>query len=369
MFVSSLFYYTYIVLLAFFTLNLCAFGAPGKASNQGSDHSFAIMQREIDKKRDHPHRKFQDYLPFITEGPVIPGLFQGVVPQGKAFLPEHDLIVISNYMTIERAAALTLVSMHDGELKDVLWVYNHDGSMHRGHVGGLAATRKHLWLASGKHFYRIPLQKIIHAEGNQDIHLDRPLTTEVKCSFATASDDVLYIGEFRLPGNRYITKASHIYRTPDGGLNFALMAGFQLNEQTDHIQSDMLQSRTATPSFFVSLPDRVQGVAFIKEHIVLSKSYGRRNTSHLSVHLNPVHTQTSYSFTFENGKTVPVWHLDSLTHIKTIGAPPMTEGITNLRGELGVLFESGANKYRLGARYPQDRIHLLDMGAFWNLDP
>ncbi|MFP4284904.1 MAG: hypothetical protein ACLFQG_05065 [Desulfovermiculus sp.] len=366
MFVQTLFSPICVALLAIFTLSSCAFGSPGKAGSQSSDDSVALMQREIGKKRDLPHHKFQDYLAFMKEGPVIPGLFQGVVPQGKAFLPEHDLIVISNYMSIERAAALTLVSMHDGELKDVLWVYNHDGSMHRGHVGGLAATRKHLWLASGTHFYRIPLQKIVHAQGNQDIHLDPPLTTEVKCSFATASDDVLFIGEFRLPGRRYSTKASHMYRTPDGGLNYALMAGFRLDKQTDHIRSDMLESRTATPSFFISLPDKVQGAAFIEEHIVLSKSYGRRNTSHLSVHLNPVHSNTPDSFTFENGKTVPVWHLDSLTHIKTIGAPPMTEGITNLRGELAVLFESGANKYRRSARHPQDRIQLLDMGAFWN---
>lgn len=366
MFVSVVRRFIYIALLSIPALNFCACGSPGKAGNQGPGGSFALMQRAIDKKNSLPRKRFQNYLPFITEGPVIPGLFQGVVPQGKAFLPEHDLIVISNYMSIERTAALTLVSMHDGKLKDVLWVYDHDGSMHRGHVGGLAATRKYLWLASGKHFYRIPLEKIINATKDQDIYLDLPLTTEVKCSFATASNGVLYIGEFRLPGSRYPTKPSHMYRTPDGGLNHALMAGFRLDEQTGSLQSDMLESRTATPSFFISLPDKVQGAAFIKDHIVLSKSYGRRNTSHLSVHDNPLHNKTSDSFTFENGKTIPVWHLDNLTHKKTIGAPPMTEGITNLRGKLAVLYESGADKYRWSALYPQDRIQLLDMGAFLN---
>lgn len=366
MLVHSMLHVTWSILFILLILALSACGSPGKAGNQGPGGSFALMQREIDKKKNLPHRKFEDYLPFMTEGPVIPGLFQGVVPQGKAFLPEYDLIVISNYMSIERTAALTLVSMHDGKLKDVLWVYNHDGSMHTGHVGGLAATREHLWLASGKNFYQIPLENILRADGDQDIHLDPPLTTEVRCSFATASKGVLYIGEFRLPGSRYATKPSHMYRTPDGGLNHALMAGFRLDEQTDALQSDMLESRTATPSFFISLPDKVQGAAFIKDHIVLSKSYGRRNTSRLSVHDNPLHSRTPDSFTFENGKTIPVWHLDSLTHRKTIGAPPMTEGITNLRGKLAVLYESGADKYRWSALYPQDRIQLLDMGAFLN---
>ena len=361
-----MFHFSWSILLILLILTLNACGSLEKAGNVGPDDSFALMQREIDKKNSLPHRKFQDYLPFITEGPVIPGLFQGVVPQGKVFLPEYDLIVISNYMSIERTAALTLVSMHDGKLKDVLWVYNHDGSLHRGHVGGLAATRKHLWLASDKHFYQIPLDKILNTKGIQDIYLDQPLSTEVKCSFATAYNGVLYIGEFRLPGRHYPTNASHMYRTPDEGLNYALMAGFRMDEQTDNIQSDMLESRTATPSFFISLPDKVQGAAFIKDHIVLSKSYGRRNTSHLSVHDNPLHSKTPDSFTFENGKTIPVWHLDNLTHIKTIGAPPMTEGIANLRGKLAVLYESGADKYRWSALYPQDRIQLLDMGAFWN---
>lgn len=345
-------------------LSSCFSGTRGmKQGQQHPEEAFILIQREIGKNEGLPEKEFSDYMTFAGRGPVIPGLVHGFIPQGMEYLPEHESVVISNYMLGDRASALTLVSMQDGELEKVLWLHNKDGSRHRGHMGGVAATKKHLWLASGKYFYKIPLEKITKATEDPGLSLGIPLSTEVKCSFATASGSVLYIGEFRTWGRRYSTKTSHTYKTAHGSRNHALMAGFVLDEQTDSIKASMIESKTAYPSFFISIPDKVQGAAFMGEYVILSQSYGRKNNSYLSFYRNPLFKKEQDTFTFENGEKVPVWHLDGSNHVKTISAPPMTEGIANFQGELAVLFESGSDKYRRNARFPQDRIQILDIGT------
>ncbi|MFO7971358.1 MAG: hypothetical protein R6U40_06385 [Desulfobacterales bacterium] len=321
-----------------------------------------VVQQAMEKRKKLPAAEFKIYLSMIKqEGVIIPGLFQGMVPQGKAYIKAHGLLVISNYMYPKLTAALTLVSMEDKALKKVLRVYNHDGSPHFDHMGGISATEKHLWIASGEGVYRVPLEKIFDAEKKDALFLGAPLATEVACSFATASEGTLYIGEFRTRGRRYATKPSHAYSVACGGRNHALMAGFHLDEDTGDIKDAMRDAGTAYPSFFISIPDQVQGAAFTREHIMLSRSYGRKNNSLLSIYRIPFHRQPEDYFTLENGTDVPVWHLDCRHHVRTITAPPMTEGIVMVEGALAVLFESAADKYRRTSRFPQDRIHFLDI--------
>lgn len=351
------------ILLLFAAVSSCAsFELQGKKQGQqGAEEAFTLIQREIEKKKNLPEEQFRDYMTMVKQGPVIPGLFQGFIPQGKAYLPEYDLAAISNYMAGDRAAALAIVSMKKGDIENVLWLHDKDGGLHRGHMGGIAVSGNHMWLASEEFFYKIPVENVINAPENSELSLGAPFSTEVRCSFATAFGGVVYIGEFRTRGRRYSTRASHTYKTRDGTRNHALMAGFVLDEQTGSIKPSMKSSQTAFPSFFISIPDKVQGAAFIGNYIILSQSYGRRNTSVLSVYRNPLLRGADNSFTLENGKEVPVWYLDGLNHVKSINAPPMTEGIANVNGDLAVLFESGSDKYRWSARFPQDRIQIMDI--------
>jgi hypothetical protein len=326
-------------------------------------NSHPVVQQAMGKRKNLPAAEFRSYLSLIQpQEVVIPGLFQGMVPQGKAYIEAHGLLVISNYMYTKQTAALTLVSIADQTLKKMIRIYNHDGSPHLDHMGGLAATEKYLWIASGEGVYRVPLEKIINAEKEDALFLGPPLTTEVACSFASASEGTLYIGEFRKQGRRYATKSSHAYSVACGGRNHALMAGFRLDEDTGDIKEAMRDADTAYPSFFISIPDKVQGAAFIRDHIILSRSYGRKNNSLLSVYRIPVHREPEDHFTLENGVDVPVWHLDCRSHVRTIEAPSMTEGIVMVENSLAVLFESAADKYRRTSRFPQDRIHFLDTG-------
>jgi hypothetical protein len=335
-----------------------------KPDHAGRARDFSpVVQQAMGKRTTLPEAEFKTYLSMVQHKEVIiPGLFQGMIPQGKAYIETHGLLVISNYMYTKQTAALTLVSMEDRALKKVVRIYNHDGSPHQGHMGGISVTGKHLWIASGKGIYRVPLEEIVNAEKEDALFLDPPLSTEVTCSFATASTGVLYVGEFRKRGRRYAAKPSHAYSVACGDRNHALMAGFYLDGKTDDIKETMQTDTTAYPSFFISIPDKVQGAAFTREHIILSRSYGRKNNSLLSVYRIPFHREPKDRFVLENGTEVPVWHLDCRSHVRSIEAPPMTEGIVKVENSLAVLFESASDKYRRTSRFPQDRIHFLDTG-------
>lgn len=347
------------LLLGLFLIS-CAAAPQGSILAQEEGYGLALSQQELPHTRHIPKSRFPDYLSLMQEGPLIPGLLQGAVPQGKAYIPEADLLVISSYMDQDLPGVLTFVSLQDFELKKVLWLYNSDGSMHQGHLGGLARTREHLWIASDHTVYRISLQDIMAAEDM--LFLNQGWSTEVRACFATASESVLYVGEFRTRGKRYATKPSHAYSTAGGGRNQALMAGFPLDKESDDIQGSMLISGTAYPSFFISIPDRVQGAAFAGKHIILSQSYGRRNPSSLSVYRRPFAEESGDFFELESGVQVPVWHLDSSRHIRTLKTPPMSEGIARVDGQLAVLYESGASKFSRFASLPLDRIQLVDLG-------
>ncbi len=315
----------------------------------------AITQTEMESPDTLPEETFGEYLAMTRPGPIIPGLFEAAIPQGLAYIPAADMFIISNYMFDGRTAALTLVHAPTGRQEKTVWLYNQDGSRHTGHMGGVAVSQETVWIASSRHFYPLPLSALLNAEDGAELTLPEPLSTEVTCSTAAYADGILYIGEFRSSDGSYSTPPSHSFTNG----NHALLAAFELDPATGRLPESGVRDRFVYPDYFLSLPDEVQGEAFYNGYIILSRSYGRTNNSRLSVYTSPLEESPDTSFAFPDGPTVPVWHLDTSRHIKTITAPPMTEGITVFNGKLSLLFESAADKYRRTARYPQDRLHII----------
>lgn len=329
-------------------------------------HLPVFKQQDIVPSPVLPQNHFDQYLSHRQLGPIIPGLFQAAVPQGLAYLPKEEMFLTSNYMLDGRTAALVLISvkegLHKGKLEKVIRLYNHDGSRHTGHVGGIAVSTKSLWVASDSHMYRLDLSKVLNARNEATLRLPPPLTTEVRCSAATAYKDTLYIAEFRRGEGSYGTPRTHTFTTSGNSRNHALMAGFKLNSTSGKIPADQIKSGTAYPHFFISIPDQVQGIAFLSGHIVLSQSYGRINNSRLSIYRSPLKEPAPDTFTLSDSTTVPVRHLGPDRKTKSITAPPMTEAIASVdNSHLAILFESASDKYRRSARYPQSRIHLLSI--------
>jgi len=335
-----------------------------------------LSQREIENIEPLPVDRFSVYTAGLIPGPVIPGLFEGAVPQGLAYYADADLMMISNYMFDGRASNITLFSMSGEAPVKTLWLMNGSGSPHTGHVGGLAAAGKRLWVASENKFYAIPLDDVLAASDGARIAFREEYEPLVKCSFAASAGGVLYIGEFTSADGSYTTPESHHYRTSGTALNHALMAGFILDEErwdtgeSDDIDggqdydSGHMSGDNVHPDFLLSLPDEVQGAVFTDELIILSLSYGRRNTSRLASYRSPLRDEPDRSFTLPDGNTVPVYVLDKTDLVRSVNAPPMSEGITAYRDKIAVLYESGSDKYRSSALLPQDHIHLLERELF-----
>jgi hypothetical protein len=183
--------------------------------------------------------------------------------------------------------------------------------------------------------------------------------TAAKGSFATFADGILWVGEFTSRDGSYSVPDFHHFKNHEGNVNHGWMAGFILDSESDMINFDYKISGVSYPDYILSIPDEVQGAAFIKGRIILSQSYGRKNDSRISVYLDPLGEPAHSVFTTDDGRSIPVWILDDLNLEVEIIAPPMTEGIVNYKSSAAVLFESGSDKYRSTALHPQDRIDIL----------
>ncbi len=333
---------------------------PGKPTSETQGRkTYAFRQTPLTNPEKAAGAVYAAYNALHKNGPIIPGLHQGAVPQGLAYDPKKNLMFISNYMFNGNPSSLSVISMENGAFVKVLPLENPDGTPHMGHVGGLAVSKKNLWVASGKGVYRISLAAVYTTDNEKPLTLEQFIPTAAKGSFAAYSEGMLWVGEFTSRDGSYSTPQSHHVKTPSGEVHHAWMAGYSLNPETDRIQSKTVIGGKIYPDYIVSLPDEVQGAAFFKNFLVLSLSYGRRNSSRLVLYKNPLHKQSTERIKLPEGKKIPLTLLDRADQIRTLTAPPMTEGITNDNGTLAVLFESGSVKYRSTGLFPQDRIQFL----------
>jgi len=306
---------------------------------------------------------YEQFNQLRIEGPVIPGLMQPLVPQGMAYWEEKDLMIISNYMSDDSAGALAILDMETGALEKALFLYNHDGTPHRGHLGGLAVSREHLWIASDTGIYYMALDKLISTEDLQKLYLPEIIVTETKGSFATFSDSVLWIGEFTLKNGRYPVSETHRIETPGGTEHRGWVGGYSLNDETDMIDLEKIISGKVYPDYILSIPDKIQGAVFFENKILLSESYGRKNYSRLFIYDNPYADISN-----EIGER-QLRFLDGNNKTGEITVPPMSEAVVLYKNDIAVLFESAADKYRDTALFPLDRIQFLPVETFITGNP
>ncbi len=354
--------YLLIVLLSVFLS--CTSGSEKTSEQDENKQNFQVpklVQQEIVVGNSNDYEEYDLYNRIREEGPVIPGIFQATVPQGMAYYPDEDLMLISNYMFDGRPSCITAISMTDGLLKKTLWLLNPDNSPHMGHVGGLAVSKKYLWIASGKGVYYVSLESFENQSDNTNLKMTAFVQTAAKGSFATFSDGILWIGEFTSRDGSYSVPDFHHFKNHEGNVNHAWMAGFILDSESDMINQENIIAGVFYPDYILSIPHEVQGAAFLNNKIILSQSYGRNNNSRISVYSDPLEEVSHNVFVTDNGRSIPVWILDEQNFELEIIAPPMTEGIVDYRGSAAVLFESGSDKYRTTAKNPQGRIHILTL--------
>jgi hypothetical protein len=303
---------------------------------------------------------FTEYSAILSAGKagaVVPGLQQGLVPQGLGYIPEKKWYIISYYSSNGKGSMLSLVDATTGKIVKAVGINDVGGTQYKGHAGGVAVSEKNVWIASDSYLRRIKLSDIYSAKNEENVTAADKISTSNNASFAMYSNGVIWSGEF-YEAKDYPTDKSHELKAKDGMMHNAWITGFKLDPQTDTCSS--AGSSAATPDYVISIPATVQGSAILSDgRIVLSESYGRGSDSRLETYKNVLANKNDTTVTI-NGKSVPLWILDGTCLTKKNTAFPMSEGLIERDGVVDIIFESGAATYRDSCKYP--------LGTLWEVN-
>ena len=298
-------------------------------------------------------KNYSKYIDFFKASDTlvkIPGLDEGYVPQGMCALPGERLLVISAYHA-EKPSLLFFVDTGTGECVKRLTITSLDGTLYKGHAGGVAAGHHSLFVASDKLARRIDLSAALAAPDGGTAPVADVILTDTRASLACVADGVLWVGDFYAAGGKYPTQSAHHMKTPSGDFHCAWAVGYILDQDAPN---EINPARVGAdgivaPDYVLSLPDKVQGMTRLDDgRFVLSISYGRNNASALSVYEN-VLAEEPHAFVTVGGVETPLWYLDQAKLQKSCKAPTMAEAVDTADGALYLLFESGAQTYSNGA--------------------
>ncbi len=168
-----------------------------------------VTQQQVLPEYTGPDYLYPVFNELRQEGPVIPGMGEQLVPQGMAYWQQEDLMIISHYADDKTAGALTFVRMEEGKLEKTLYLNDSGSTPHTGHLGGLAVSAEHLWIASGAGVYPLTLSSLLEYPDGERVVLPQQIGTETKGSFASYHDGVLWVGEFTRADGSYPVPGTH----------------------------------------------------------------------------------------------------------------------------------------------------------------
>lgn len=288
-------------------------------------------------------------------GIVIPGLRQNFVPQGVCVWKEKGWILISGYyqpLAGTESAAVFAVDASDGKMVGEYTLIDGAGRELGGHFSGVTVTETDLYVTGGYSLYRIPLREFarVGQKGALLVAQELPLSVSADCCYF--GEEMLWVCEYYQP-DAYPLKGTHITLCRDGTRQYAWMVGYALTKQG------------LDPLCVFSMPDQIQGISWLTDgRLFISRSYGRKNPSQLSVFRDP-RTAPPNQMVEMDGITVPLWNLDSRWLLRNMNAPPMAEGCCAMGEGLYLLFESAAYYYR--SLDPNNRsVHPTD--TVWYLE-
>jgi len=301
---------------------------------------------------------FADFLRDSEKYAFIPGLREGIVPQGIACNPQTGYVYISAYFTTEDTPSVILVLDETGTFVAEYHMYRENGEPYTGHMGGICATESHLYFsgpnAEGGYYGIGELAFAdLPAKGAHDITIKSVVGLPIHASYLFYDGGKLWAGTFYLKGSYDTGKYfDALLPNGDGGVYGGYAAMFAVDEGGRLVPAE--GELYAVPELILSTPDKVQGFAYRDGKIALSISYGRNNNSKLDFfEIDPEDAESTVT---ADGKTYPLITLNSKNRTKAVTAMGMTEGLAlSTHGDLLILFESGAQKYS-NAKNPTDSI-------------
>lgn len=312
-------------------------------------------------------KAYPEYMANAAPDVVLPGLTDGenLVPQGIAYWAAKNWLLVSYYVdkydsANAGAAVIAALDLNTNQTVGVYKFTKADGSAFTAHMGGIAVGTYNLYYTDGHHgIGYIPLTELTAETKTISISVGESVSIAsinkgAETSYLSMSNGLLWTGNFY---NEDYPKVPGKYHS--------MMYGYEISGTDSASEFASLKAIAADPTYVVAAPDsvdQIQGVAYRNGQIILSRSYGRKNASYLTI----------YSCTLDKSSTVdnPTVLSDKIKEVKSL---PMSEGIT-LAGTnmLYNLFESGAAYYREGkdgkakGSNPTDQVWKVDVRKLLN---
>ena len=259
-------------------------------------------------------KRYRKYNSLLKEKLFSYNFLDNEVPQGLCII--NNKIYITCYKTDNSNSCVIEYDKKGNELRRIDLVS-------KAHVGGIGYNKKnntvYICDVNGTiSSYRYPSFKknntydIAFSNGSKLIEKEK-----LVCSYLTCHNDILYVGSFNLRKNGLVKK----YNIDKTNINYI-------------------------GEFIV--PNKVQGLTFYKNNMIISRSYGRRKNSELLI------------FNYDENKT------DYLKQNKKYKFPPMLEQITEMNNDLYLLFESSSNKYKNTCKYVVNELTIIDIDKIVN---
>ncbi len=280
---------------------------------------------------------YDDYLANRKFEEKIPGLNEGFVPQGLSYDGERGYIH-SGY----NGDQLSIYLVKGKESRRIIPV-DDKGNVWEGHGGGVSRAGDYVYVASESKLIVFRYADLNAAKDGDRVASLCTFAVDTKASFCFADKNYIYVGEFYRPES-YETDPTHHMTTPAGDEHKALVSCYPLAE--DGSIADLY------PTYSISIRDQVQGFAIQDGTVILSSSWGLTSSK-----LDFYSGMTSKGEMIEvSGKSVPLYYLDSATHVKTVDMPAFSEGLAIVGDRVVISFESACNKYVVGKLFFANRL-------------
>ena len=294
-----------------------------------------------------------------TPSMVIPGLKNGenMVPQGIAYYKGQFLITsyFNDGSGTKKPSMIFSVNANSGKLTSEYKLMYDDGANSfniTGHVGGIAVSGDNIYVADGKYIYHIKAKNmnngVAKATARKKISGMNGFGSDVSCAYVTITDEVLWTGNFY---DGYDSR----YKKPANSTNNSVVLGFNLSGLGDEAEWQAFNQKTQA-DVKIDIPNKIENIqcaTVCNKKLILTTSFGRKNTSKLYV------TGISDNFKF----------MDSTTN--TFTGLPMMEGSVIKDGYLYGINESGAyyyNGYGELSKDSTDVVWKYDLNKILNMD-
>ena len=343
---------------------LSIYGAP--TLTVGTEASTKLTQTEVVSGKLPIDLQLSEFNKHSEEGFIIPGLYEGFIPQGIFYEEENDIFLISGYYKDKVQPSRVIVVDGEGNFVKSVGCLTLKGNKATGHFGGIAAFKDNVYVATTSVTHVLSLSEILSAEDDGYVHIQKELYTDTTCSYVNVCDGVLYIGEFTDITIDDVKGATNIYTSKLGEKFFSRCNAFILDENGVYgIKADRIDEEgNLTPDFAVTTPFKIQGMTRLNDGSFVFTASSTAITNSRVYKYKDVTKGEPDEIIEVNGVDVPLYYCDMFDKTGSYRVPTYLEEITLYKdGSVYIITESAASAYIKQSKNPIDNVLKWDIDA------